>query len=128
MTAGNDRVLRVWDVCQLQGGAQGSEKALQELHGHASYVLSCDLSPTSLLISSVSLDSTLRLWHPTSPHPIFCATLPVAASCVRFVEGECTLLLTSGPGTSPSLLFPFSSSLFPIFLFVLSSFQFNLMS
>lgn len=107
VTASHDKILKVWDA-NLAGT---HTKPLQEFQGHASFVVSCDLSlstpsspspylssPSSFLVASVSLDSTLRLWHPSSPFPIFSANLPHHASCVRFVSGENIFLLTAGKG------------------------------
>jgi WD40 repeat protein len=93
LTAGNDKSLRLWNA-----ELAGQQDCLSGVfHGHASFVQSCDVEPHTQMMASVSLDTTLRLWHPTTPNSVFCATLPVAAGCVRFVEGECSLLITSGP-------------------------------
>lgn len=97
VTAGNDAVLRLWDGLQASQGQQGSA-LIATWQGHASFVQSCDVASPSPIVASVSLDSTLRLWHPSSPNCVFCATLPVPASHVRFVAGESTLLITSGIG------------------------------
>jgi WD40 repeat protein len=61
VTAGEDRVLRVWDL------ADGLE--LTDLTGHSGGVLCCAYSPDGTLLASGGDDGTLRLWDVTRAAP-----------------------------------------------------------
>lgn len=63
--------------------------------GHISYVLSCDFDCTGQLLVSSSMDSTIRVWHNSSPEATFVFNTRLPCTSVSFFPGTSHLILAA---------------------------------